>query len=214
MKGPLPKIFLRAPTTSVTRLTTGRQNTKILGQLEVVKQRPGDPKYSERLGNSIDGNPTTEKDTSGCQNEQPRGDGNGQGDRKHAVQRGYKGGHPKGGSIPKQCIRNPKRGGSVSPHYQPQETERVCSLPSFQDGGAEGCEAYPKRGRLDVQNRLERCILLSPSGNSIPKISPFQVERETVRVSLPSFWPGSSTQDIHKTDESPCSHPKETGNFD
>ena len=190
---------------------TGRKNSQILGQLEVDNQRPENPEHSERLGNSIIGYPTPKQDSSGCQNEHPGGRGDGQGDRKHAVQGSHQGGHPQGGSIPEQCLRNPKRGGTVPTHYQSQETKRVCSLPPLQNGGLERCETSLKARGLDVQNRLERCILLSSPGDSVTKICPIQLERETVRVSLSSIRSGSRTQDFHETHESSNSHLKEAG---
>ena len=60
-----------------------------------------------------------------------------------------------------------------------------------------------KRG-LPLQIRSEGCLLFSAPGNPIPEMGEVQLEREIVRVSLPSFRPGTRTENIHKTHESSC----------
>ena len=54
-----------------------------------------------------------------------------------------------------------------------------------------------------MQERPKRCIFCSVTKSKIPNICEFQVERSNLPVSLPLFWPGTSTQNIYKTTENP-----------
>ena len=192
--------------------STGRKDSKIPDQLEVTHQRPGNIGHSKGMGNTSPGHPNPNKDSSRCENELSRETSHGQGDRKHAVQRGNQGSNPKKGSVHQQRFCNPERGRTVPPHNKSEEVKRVCPIPPFQDGGAEGCQTPVKPGGLDVQNRSERCILLSPPGDSIQKMGPIQLERETLRVPMPSLRLRASPENLHKNDESSCGSTEEIRN--
>ena len=192
--------------------STGWKNSEVLSQLEVTNQRPRDSEYSEGLGDTITGHSDSNQNSSRHKDEQSRGTGNGQGDRKHVGQGCHQGSHPQEGSIPKQCICDPKRGGTVPPHNQPEGVERVCSLPSLQDGGSERCKTSFETGGLDVQDRPEGRIFFSSPGHSLTKAGPIQLERKAVRIPLPSLRLRPCTKDIHKDDEGPNSSVKEAGN--
>ena len=182
----------------------GRENSKVLGQLENDYQRPSYSKHSQGLGNSTIGYPNTEKDSTLHPNEQAGGEGSRPGNREHADQGGNKGSDPKRGSIPKQFLCNPQeRELSIPPYHQLERVEQLCPLPPFQNGRSEGREVpFEKRG-LDVQNRSERRILRHSLRHTVTKTSAVSLERETLRVSMPSIWPGTSPKNLHKNDEGP-----------
>ena len=190
--------------------TPSGKNSEIHKQLEKDHQRSVGLGDRQGLGDPSAGYSNPDKITPWHSNEQPGGAGNGQGDRKHAGQRGHSGGNPKGGSIPEQCLRHPERGGTVQTHHKPETIEPIRPIPSFQDGGSEGCKVpSPERG-LDVQDRSKGRVLLSSPGYSIPKTGPIQVERDPVRVPVSSLRLRPSPKDFHKIDESPNSIAAET----
>ena len=182
--------------------SAGWKNCQVLSQLEADNQRPSNSRYCERMGDSINGFTKSNKTSPLCKDELCGGTGNGSGDRKHADQGGHQGGYSQGNPILEQCVRHPQRGGPISSHHKPEGVKQLCPLPSLQDGGVEGCKIPSKKRGLDVQNRSEGCLLLSPTEHTIPEVRPFQLERETVRVSLPSLRLRPSPKDIYKINES------------
>ena len=67
-------------------------------------------------------------------------------------------------------------------------------------------------GGLPLQVRSEGCLLLSTPGDPISEMGEVQLEREIVRVSLPSLWPGTRPKDIHQNHESSCVNVETTRN--
>ena len=191
--------------------SAGRKNCKVLGQLEAHNKRPSNIEHSERVGDTITTNTKPIKDSSLYKDEQGGGTGNGSGHRKYAGQGSHQGGDTQGDSVLEQCICHPQRGVPISPNHKLESAKQLCPIPSLQNGGAEGRKIPSEKGRLDVQNRPEGCLLLSSSEHTIPKVGPFQLERETVRVSLPSLRLRSSPKDFYKVNESPCGTLKKTG---
>ena len=191
-------------------ISIGGENPKVLGQLEADHQRPSDLGYCQGMGDSSSGHPYPNEVTARGENEQTRRAGNRQGDRKHVGQRGDQGSHTQVRPIFEQHLCYSKRGGPVSSNNKSETTQHLRSLPSFQDGGSEGREAPPKKGRLDVQVRPERRILLRSPGNEVSEVCQIPVERETLRVPLSSIRPRSSTKNFHQADESPSFHHTET----
>ena len=191
--------------------TTGRKNSEVLGQLEIVDQRPGDSRHSKGVGGTFDRHSNPGQNPSRHTDEQSGESGNGQGGRKYAGQGSHPSGHSQGGPILEQCFRNPKRGGTISPNHKSQEIKRIRTLPPFQNGGIKGRETPTEPRGLDVQNRSERRIFFSPPGNQVTKTSEVQMEGNPVRIPLPSLRSGPSTQNIYQDDEGPGGPPKEIG---
>ena len=184
--------------------STGRENSKVLGQLEDDNQRSSNLEYSQGMGNPITGYSNPKKDTTQYQNEQAGREGSRPGDREHAGQGCHKGSNPKMGPILEQLLCNPEEGGEpVPPYHQLEGAEQLRPVPPFQNGGSERREVPPERRGLDVQDRSKRRILCHPSRHTLTKTSAVSLERETVQVSMPRIWSGPSPKTLHKSDEGP-----------
>ena len=184
--------------------SAGGKNCQVLSQLEAHNKRQSNTEHCEGVGDSVTRNTKPIKDSPLYKDEQGGGTGNGSGDRKHAGQGSHQGGNTQRDSVLEQCIRHPQRGGPISPNYKLEGVKQLCPIPSLQNGGVEGRKIPSEEGRLDVQNRPEGCLLLSSLEHTIPKAGPLQLEREAVRVSLPSLRLRSSPKDFYKINESPC----------
>ena len=101
---------------------------------------------------------------------------------------------------PEQILSNifvrPKKREKISTNYKSKTDELLYSLPSFQDGGVEGCEEFSPKRRFSLQTGPERCLLFNSSEYKIPKVCTVPVEREPLRVSVPSIWIGSQPQEF------------------
>ena len=61
--------------------------------------------------------------------EQSGGTGNGPGGEKHAGQGSHQGGNTQVDSVHEQCIRQPQRGGPISPHHKLEGAKQLCPIP-------------------------------------------------------------------------------------
>ena len=123
---------------------------------------------------------------------------------EHVGKGGYQRGHPKGIPNAEQHVCETKEYWGVSPNNKPERAESIHTLPSLQNGGLEGPQTAAQQGGLPLQVRSEGRLLLSTPGNPISKMGEVQLEREIVRVSLPSFWTGTRPKNIHQNYESTC----------
>ena len=179
----------------------GRKGSKISDQLEGSDKGQESPKHSKRVAGSLNLNPNSKEYTEGNQNEQNGGSSHGYGNREHVDKRSYKGGDSETQSISKQCVCHPKRGGKIQTDYKSEGLEPICSLPSLQNGGAEGSQApFEERG-LDVQDGLKRRIFFDSSAPRIPKVCQILEERDSIRVPLSGLRSGTGPTNIHKINE-------------
>ena len=189
-------------------ITSSREDSKIPPELAINNKRPGYTKHRQRLGNPFRRNSYPKENTLSNKNEQGGGDGNRFGNRGHAEKRSNQTGNPKEGPVSEQYFCDTKRGGPVSSHNKFETTEQIYPLSSFQNGGIEGRKkSSPGRG-FDVQVGSEGCIFFSSPQHKVSETGQVQVERETVRVPLLSFRPGTGPSDIHKVNESAYFHSK------
>ena len=183
-------------------ITPGGENPEISGKLENDNQRSSYTRYSQRVGDSLVGNPGPGETSPGGDNERRRGVGNGFGDREHVGQRGNSGSHTQTRPIHQQHFCNPEGRGTISSNYQFETTQQLCPLPPFQNGRSEGREVPPQGRGLDVQARPQGCLLLHSPRNPVTETGAVPLERKVVRVSLPSIRAGPSPQNFYKINES------------
>ena len=88
---------------------------------------------------------------------------------------------------------------------QPETPEPVHSPNPFQDGESGNDQRPAERGRLDGLNRLEGCLPISHNMGGSQKVPEISMERQSMRVSIPSVWPEQCTMCIHQTIKArPC----------
>ena len=198
---------------SLTRKITFRRKNKTLpGKLESPHKGQENLECDQGLGDSTLGNTTSNKATTpnclkpfGNPSSRLRG-------AKHVGKGSYQGSNTKGISNVEQYVRETKEHRGLSTHNKLERVESVYPLPSFQDGGLEGSETIAQQRGLPLQVRSEGCLLLSTPGDPISEMGEVQLERKIVRVSLPSFWPGTRPKDIYKNHENSCVNAEATGN--
>ena len=179
-----------------------RKNKTFSSKLAKTVKRPSHTKHCQRLGDSTVRGTSSTKRTSSNSNEQFGIRSNRSGSRQHVEKRGNKNCYSKTRADLEQHFCASKKRGKISTNYKSKTDELLYSLPSFQDGGVEGCEEYSPKRRFSLQTGPERCLLFNSSEYKIPKVCTVPVEREPLRVSVPSIWIGSSPKNFYKTDES------------
>jgi hypothetical protein len=187
-------------------ITSGRENPKVLPELENFNQRFRNSKNSPRVGNPFAKGTCPKRTPSQHKHESKGGKSNRSGSGEHVGQRSNTGSDPQRGSISQQYICNPKRGGPISPNHKSEGNEQECSLPAFQDGGSQGCETSFEKGGLDVQTGSQGCILLSSPEPSIKEICEVQMERDTVRIPMPRLRARTCPKNLHQTHEGTGKH--------
>ena len=71
----------------------------------------------------------------------------------------------------------------------------------FQNGGSFTFKgASPERGFF-TQTRSKGCIFFSCTSQKFPEMSKIPMEAKSLRVSLLMLWPGTYSEDFHKTNE-------------
>ena len=71
----------------------------------------------------------------------------------------------------------------------------------FQNGGYFTFKgASPERGFI-TQTRSKGCIFFSCTSQKFPEMSKISMQTKSLRVSLLMLWPGSYSEDFHKTNE-------------
>ena len=192
-------------------LTSSRESTKISRKLEVSDWRSKHHGYSERVGNPFTRNTSPNLFTTRGKNECRRGESHGSGSQEHVAKGSYQGGYPKARPVSEQYLCDPERGRSISANNKPKETEPLCTLPSFQDGGSQGCEKHPEKGGLDVQVGPERCILLSSTQPLLSETGPVYVEGSSVRIPVSGLRAKPCPKNFYQNDENSDYHFEETG---
>ena len=93
-----------------------------------------------------------------------------------------------------------KKGGATTSH-QPEGIEPVCSGGTLQNGRfTSPSRLNPARG-LDDKNGPQRCLFASANPRMF---SPVCLGRETLQISMPTFWPVISTKGVYQTPETSC----------
>ena len=194
------------------KITFRRKNKTLPGKLESPHEGQKDFECGQGLGDPTFENSTSNKPPSpyclkpfGKTSSRLRG-------TKHVGKGSYQGSNPKGIPNVEQYVCETKEHRGLSAHNKSERVESVYTLPSLQDGGFKRFETVAQQGGLPLQARPEGCLLLGTPGNSISKMGEIQLEREIVRVSLPSFWTGTRPEDFHKNHESSHINVETSGN--
>ena len=122
---------------------------------------------------------------------------------QHVKKRNHQNCYTERGPVAEQYFHTSKKGREIQADYKSKNAESICTLPTFQNGGSAGRKENAQQRGPRVQIRSERCLFYRSPKHKLQKTSKISVERETIRVSVPSFWTGASTQDIHKITENP-----------
>ena len=123
---------------------------------------------------------------------------------EHVGKGGYQRGYSKGIPNAEQHVCETQEYWGVSPNYKSERAQSIHTIPSLQDGGLEGPKTVAQQRGLPLQVRSEGCLLFSTPGNPVSEMGEVQLERKIVRVSLPSFWPGTRSKNIYQNYESTC----------
>ncbi len=92
-----------------------------------------------------------------------------------------------------------------TPSHQLETTERMGNETEVQDGRLKSSE-----GRLDGLHRFERCLLISTGAARAQEIPSVCVEKDDIRVPVPTLRLEQCSQSIHKTAETSDGPPQET----
>ena len=189
--------------TSVRKIPFCRENKILPGKLENINKRPKNFKCSEGMGNSTDTRTIPEKTYTQYKNEynkygacRPRG-------HRYAGKRGNQSSRTQNGSNCKQHISKAKTRGRIQTNNKLKRNELVHSIRAFQDGILKGSKKHVTPKRCDVQNRSKGRLFLSSPEHKVQEICSLPMERNIVRISLSSIWPGASPKDVYETNESP-----------
>ena len=174
-------------------------------ELGETDERPRDPANSQRLQDPIciptpqgPGNISTEVLGEG---EHPHSDRA----REIASERSSSSSEQLTGSVSRPLVSKTEEGWVSETHLQLEKVEQVCSLPSFQDGGAPGNQELVEQGRMDGEVRLERRILWRHDERDGQKVDEVPMEKPALRVSVPTLRVGMCSKIVHETDEASCS---------
>lgn len=180
-----------------------RKIKKFSAKLGKINKRQKHHKHSERMGNTSTFKTNPTKTTSQNSIFKSRRPSSGLGSIQHVEKRSNKNCYSKRGPIVEQYFCTSKKRRRIQTNNQPERVESICALPTFQNGGTTRRQKYAQQRRPHVQIRSQGCIFYGSPGNKVPETSEISLERETIRVPMPSFRTGPSTQDIHKIAESP-----------
>ena len=106
-------------------------------------------------------------------------------------------------TISKLNLYSPKESRRLSSCNKPKETELLCGIRTFQDGGPFSFERPFRERQFSLQTGSFRCLLFSTSSQGLTKICKISMGGETIPISLPMFRSFISTKDFYKTYENP-----------
>ena len=101
-------------------------------------------------------------------------------------------------SVSKPSLLGSQEGRGSPSSHKFERIKQKHTLPALQNGGLALSKVHIATGRLHVQARHEGRLFLSPPKQKLKGKSSFSVVRETIRVPLPLFRPGSCTKDLYK----------------
>ena len=105
--------------------------------------------------------------------------------------------------ISEQFVLRKQEGCRLSTCQKSQISERLYTLPRFQNGRDVFNKGSSPRTQFFNKDRSKRCLFWHTSRQKLKKIYSFSVGRKFIRIPLLMFWPGSSPSDFHKTSEHP-----------
>ena len=183
------------------KISTVRKTAIFYKKLAASNKRSRDNTMGLRSRNSFSRDTNTTTFTTSSKNECGTNVPDRSGNRSYVGEGCHSESHsPKRGILqqPVSCIQ---KGWGQQASDQSEKFECFRPIPTFQNGGVAFSERDVAGERFYVQNRLERCLLLHSTSSEIPKVYPFHVERQPIRISLSLFRARSSTMDLHKTIE-------------
>ena len=101
-----------------------------------------------------------------------------------------------------------KEGWGPETSHKPEGSQPLCEDRALQDGGSSLAPRSPAVTGLDGKDGLEGCL---PSSAHPPRLSTpphISVGKENLQVSMPTFWPVSSTQGVYKATEASSGLPE------
>ena len=108
-------------------------------------------------------------------------------------------------------LSGPKEGWRTTPSNKSQSPKQLCEQGTFQNRGHSYSERSPEKGRLDGQNRFERCLLFNTHSPQPQKIPQLHVPREDLPIQLPTLRPILSPMGVHKNSKTSTSNPPREG---
>ena len=136
--------------------------------------------------------------------------------RKRNEGTGGKGSHqtgfPSTRPILKQLITCKEKGRGQLSCYKSEESERLCGLPAFQDGGHLHSEGPDPTKRLDDKVGSEGRLFLCTNAQRSSEVFSFPVDKLHQGIQLSSVRLQTSTQEVHKVVQTSPSPPMENGN--
>ena len=96
-----------------------------------------------------------------------------------------------------QYISSQQEGWWPPPGYKPKESEFLCELPTFQNGGNSYVTGPVKKGRFHGQTGLKRRILYCPGLERASKIPMVRLEGNSMGICMSPIWAGQCPPDIH-----------------
>ena len=106
-------------------------------------------------------------------------------------------------TISKLNLYSPKESRRLSSCNKPKETELLCGIRTFQNGGTFSFERSLRERQFSLQTGSFGCLLFSTSSQGLTEICKISMGGETIPISLPVFWSFISTKDFHKAYENP-----------
>ena len=131
--------------------------------------------------------------------------------REDATERCYLSSGSSGGAVPEQAVSGAEKRWDVQAGGKFKSSKQVYDKEPFQDGGFSHPEGCPTERRLDVINRPQGCLLLRPNSITASEVTPLRVERQDIRVSVPTVRVEQCTQSFHKTAETDIGLAQATG---
>ena len=122
-----------------------------------------------------------------------------QGNRRHVEERCHSKSQVSERPVFKQSFPCREERGGKQTSYKFKESECLLTLPTFQNGGSPSPEGNAPGERLSVQGGFERCIFLHSTPSDSKKICSVPMEGQHLPISLPLFWPWSSSEAVYQT---------------
>ena len=131
----------------------------------------------------------------------------------HATEKSYSCGFPKGHTTGfwEHHFSSPQKRGCSEACSEHLQSKSVSPLQTFQNGGHSYVKGPVKENRLFGHDRLEQCLFYNTHMEETPKISAVHLERNNVRVRLPSFQHVKHAQGVHKAYGASCMPSKAIG---
>ena len=105
--------------------------------------------------------------------------------------------------ISEQFVLRKQEGCRLSTCQKSQISERLYTLPRFQNGRDVFNKGSSPRTQFFNKDRSKRCLFWHTSRQKLKKMYSFSMERKLIQIPLPMFWPVTSPSDFHKTSENP-----------